>query len=88
MKMLAAAVSISALAIAPALAQTAPDKPKQICLQPFGSPPGLIDHTHAVDANTLLVYMKDGKIWKNTLRTPSTPHLRPVVPRDLTRRTD
>src|SRR3974390_236217 len=70
MKMLAAAVSVVALVMHPAFGQTAPDKPKQICLQPMGSPPGLIEHTHAVDANTVLFYLKDGKIWKNSLRGP------------------
>ncbi len=27
----------------------------------------LIDHTQAVDDNTLLFMMRDGKVWKNTL---------------------
>jgi hypothetical protein len=29
-----------------------------------------IDHTHVVDANTLLFYMRNGAIWKNTLAGP------------------
>lgn len=30
---------------------------------------GKIDYTHVVDANTVLFHMKDGKIWKNTLKS-------------------
>jgi hypothetical protein len=29
-----------------------------------------IDHTHAMDANTLLFYMRNGAVWKNTLAGP------------------
>lgn len=29
-----------------------------------------IDHTHVVDRNTVLFYMKDGKIWRNDLKSP------------------
>ena len=71
MKMLAVPIALAAL-VAPAWAQNGPppEKPRQICLQPFAAPRGLVDHTHAVDANTLLFYMKDGKVWKNTLKGP------------------
>jgi hypothetical protein len=72
MKMLAVPIAIAALISASAGAQETPppSKPRQICLQPFGTPPGLIDHTHAVDANTVLFYMKNGDVWKNTLKGP------------------
>lgn len=39
--------------------------PKSVCLY---SP--RIDHTSVPDKNTILFHMKDGKIWKNTLKTP------------------
>ena len=29
-----------------------------------------IDHTHVVDRNTVLFYMKDGKVWRNDLKSP------------------
>jgi hypothetical protein len=32
--------------------------------------PNAVDHTKTVDASTILFYMRDGKIWKNTLKTP------------------
>jgi hypothetical protein len=32
--------------------------------------PNAVDHTRTVDASTILFYMRDGKIWKNTLKTP------------------
>ena len=71
MRLLAAPIALAALMSTSAGAQqTPPEKPKQICLQPSGTPPGLIDHTHAVDANTVLFYMKNGDVWKNTLKGP------------------
>lgn len=72
MKILAAAGLLAAVASAAALARTGTptDKAAPVCIRPFDQPTGGIDHTHAVDAKTLLFYMKDGKIWKNTLRAP------------------
>ena len=36
-----------------------------VCLYPHE-----VDHTQVVDASTVLFHMKDGKIWKNTLKGP------------------
>jgi hypothetical protein len=36
--------------------------PPNVCLQVRD-----IDHTHAVDANTLLFYMRNGAVWQNKL---------------------
>ena len=71
MKMLAFGFLAAAL-IVPAVAQNTPTpldtaKPKQICIRPYDSPTGSIDHTKVVDPQTILFFMRDGKIWKNTL---------------------
>lgn len=29
-----------------------------------------IDHTHVVDPQTVMFYMKDGHVWRNDLKTP------------------
>jgi len=73
MKMLAAAAFLAAFATLPAPAQTGTQTSAglsaPVCLRPFDTPgAGAIDHTHVVDARTILFYMRDGKIWKNTLR--------------------
>lgn len=76
MKMLASGLAsgfLAAALVVPAVAQntpTPPDaaKPKQICIRPFDSPTGSIDHTKVVDPQTILFFMRDGKVWKNTLR--------------------
>jgi hypothetical protein len=74
MKMLVATAFLAAAIAVPALAQNTPTpdavKPHQICIRPFDSPTGSIDHTKTVDPQTILFYMRDGKIWKNTLRSP------------------
>lgn len=74
MKMFAATGLLAAAVALPALAQNTPTpdaaKPHQICIQPFDSPTGSIDHTKVVDPQTILFYMRDGKIWKNTLHSP------------------
>jgi hypothetical protein len=46
-----------------AVAQTAPAN--DTCLNTRD-----IDHTHAVDATTVLFYMRDHTVWKNTLTSP------------------
>jgi hypothetical protein len=71
MKILAAAGISAIFAVATADAQPAqpPAKPAPVCLN-LDFEPHHIDHTHAVDPNTLLFYMRDGTIWKNTLKTP------------------
>src|SRR5271155_775518 len=73
MKILAATGLLSAPVALPALAQNTPTpdaaKPRQICIRPYDTPTGNIDHTKVVDPQTVLFYMRDGKIWKNTLHT-------------------
>ncbi len=69
MKMLAVAATIAALTVSQALAQPgAPPsysgKPGPVCLYPY-----MIDHTHVVDPRTILFYMRDGKVWRNTMKT-------------------
>ncbi|MBU6442896.1 MAG: hypothetical protein KGR48_03205 [Alphaproteobacteria bacterium] len=72
MKAIAIGSLIASLALGAAWAQGAPPQPQKhtppVCLWTY-----MIDHTHTVDAKTLLFYMKGGKIWKNTLqnRCPS-----------------
>lgn len=74
MRMLVAAGFLAVAYAAPAMAQSEPapqpTKPQQICIRPFDTPTGSIDHTKVVDAQTVLFYMRDGKIWKNVLRGP------------------
>jgi len=72
MRVIVIAAAFAALAALPAAAQPAPQtgKPGPVCIRPFDTPTGSIDHTHVVDARTVLFYMRDGKIWKNTLRSP------------------
>jgi hypothetical protein len=77
MKLLAATGFLTAAFVLPALAQNTPtppgsdaQKPNQVCIRPFDTPTGSIDHTKVVNPQTILFYMRDGKIWKNTLRGP------------------
>jgi hypothetical protein len=74
MKMLGATGFLAAAVALPALAQNTPTpdaaKPHQVCIRPFDTATGSIDHTKVVDPQTVLFYMRDGKIWKNTLRGP------------------
>ena len=67
MKHIAFLAAFAALAAAPlqAEADLAPVKPHPVCLQSY-----LVDHTHVVDASTILFYMRDGKIWQNRLPAP------------------
>lgn len=55
-----AAALLAALLPGIALAGDAPAKP--VCIPAYN-----IDHTQIPDDNTILFYMKDHKIWKNTL---------------------
>ena len=72
MKMLVVTGFLAAVTALPALAQNTPTPvtPRQICIRPFDTPTGSIDRTKVVDPQTVLFYMRDGKIWKNTLRGP------------------
>jgi hypothetical protein len=57
------AASISAPALAQPMAGPAPNN--GACIQTQD-----IDHTHTVDANHVLFYLKNGKVWENTLKGP------------------
>jgi hypothetical protein len=46
-----------------------------VCLGPVDMRTGSIDHTHVVDPQTILFYMRDGRVWKNSLKSPC-PSLR------------
>jgi hypothetical protein len=51
-----------------AMAQPGPDaaaNPASNCLWTYQ-----IDHTHVVNPRTVLFYMKNGKVWTNTLKGP------------------
>ncbi len=63
MKKFLIAAAIAGLSISAAAAQ--PASGGNVCLQA-----NMIDHTHTVDANTVLFYMRGGKVWKNTLAGP------------------
>ena len=71
MRTLAATVFLAALAAASAQAQPGlqPSAGSRVCLRPFDTPgPGGDIHTHVVDPGTILFYMPNGKVWKNTLK--------------------
>lgn len=74
MRILSVIGFLAVACIIPALAQSQPapqpPKPAQICIRPFDSSTGSLLRTHVVDPQTILFYMRDGKIWKNTLRGP------------------
>lgn len=55
---------LAAAGVANAQPATA-DKAGQVCIEAHE-----IDHTHVVDPRTILYYMRDGKIWQNTLKAP------------------
>jgi hypothetical protein len=75
MRTLAAAALAAAFVAMPAIAQ--PDMAPApttgvgpVCLRPFDSPQDLINHTHVLDPQHVLFYMRDGKVWLNTLKGP------------------
>ena len=77
MKMLfTTAAAIAIIAAAPAIAQAGPPPHNPmtgvgpVCLSPFSSPQDTINHTHVLDPQHILFYMRDGKVLLNTLKTP------------------
>ena len=74
MRTLSVAAFLAAFSIAPGSAQPVVPPPTDnsgpVCLRPFDTPHDAIDHTHVVDPSTILFYMRDGTIWKNTLHQP------------------
>ena len=66
MKPILYASVLACLLAAPASAQPASDTPApagNVCIDTMR-----IDHTTVPDSRTILFHMRDGKIWKNTLR--------------------
>ena len=74
MKTLRTAVFLGTLAaLAATSAQTQPGPGVgPVCIRPFDTPGpgGTINHTHVVDARTILFYLRDGSVMKNTLKNP------------------
>lgn len=76
MKTLTSAAMVLAFAAIPALAQPGPPPPPRltgvgpVCLRPFDSPQDTINHTHVLDEQHILFYMRDGRVWLNTLKGP------------------
>ena len=72
MKYTALACVAFVAAISGAAAQPTDPMPhaSRVCIRPFDSPVGSIDHTHVVNPQTILFYMRDGKVWKNALKSP------------------
>ena len=71
MKSLAAIAAVAALAGFPAAAQVVgPQNPTgPVCLNLGDVPKEPIGHTKVLDPQTILFYTRDGKVWKNTLKT-------------------
>jgi len=69
MRKFAIAAMLAAIGLTTAQAQPAPTT-GAVCLRLSDSPADAIDHTHVVDPTTILFYMRDGKVWKNTLAQP------------------
>ncbi|HTT82692.1 MAG TPA: hypothetical protein VMF67_04365 [Rhizomicrobium sp.] len=68
-----AAFLAAAVAAIPAIAQPVPPPAPTtgvgpVCLRPFSSPQDTINHTHVLDPQHVLFYMRDGKVWLNTLK--------------------
>lgn len=70
MKTLTVAAFASALAALAATSSQAQPGPGvgPICIRPFDSPDDTINHTHVVDSRTILFYLRDGSVLKNTLK--------------------
>jgi hypothetical protein len=61
MKTFTTALAAAGLAACVAL----PAQAARVCLQTI-----LIDHTSVKDPNTVLFYLKNGQVWRNTLQAP------------------
>jgi hypothetical protein len=75
MKTFAAAAFTVALVAAPAVAQPAPPPASMtgvgpVCIHPFWTQQDTINHTHVLDPQHVLFYMRDGKVLLNTLKGP------------------
>lgn len=75
MRLLSAAALLAAFTAAPAFAQPGPPPAPTtgvgpVCLHPFWTQQDTINHTHVLDPRHVLFYMRDGKVWLNTLKGP------------------
>jgi len=76
--------ALAALVIGPGYAQSSTTMGNTTCLKTV-----LVDHTDVKDASTIMFTMKDGAVWKNTLKNPCTtlPHngyiYSPTVPDNI-----
>lgn len=67
---LACICAATAASAQPQATMSGPGKASPVCIRPFDTPTGSIDHTHVVNPQTVLFYMRDGKVWKNSLKSP------------------
>ncbi|HEX4157938.1 MAG TPA: hypothetical protein VHY79_05640 [Rhizomicrobium sp.] len=72
MKTLVATAFLAAIIAAPALAQPAAPTTGvgPVCIHPFWTQQDTINHTHVLDPQHVLFYMRDGKVLLNTLKGP------------------
>jgi hypothetical protein len=76
MKILATAAFLAASVAVPALAQPAPPAHAPtsgvgpICIHPFWTQQDELNHTHVLDPQHVLFYMRDGQVLLNTLKGP------------------
>lgn len=73
MRTFAVASVLAAFVAVPVVAQPAPTPAPTtgvgpVCLHPFSTPTDTINHTHVLDPQHVLFYMRDGKVWLNTLK--------------------
>lgn len=66
MKTIIIAAAVASIVAGAACAQGSPSaSTNSVCLDTY-----LIDHTTTVNSSTLLFHMRDGKVWKNSLKAP------------------
>jgi hypothetical protein len=73
MKAFAIAAFFSTLIAVPAMAQpmsTPTSGVGPVCIHPFWTQQDTINHTHVLDPQHVLFYMRDGKVMLNTLKGP------------------
>ncbi|HEY3638524.1 MAG TPA: hypothetical protein VGK90_10270 [Rhizomicrobium sp.] len=73
MKTFAAAAFLATCLVGSAIAEPPPMTAPTtgvgpVCLKPFSSSQDTINHTHVLDPQHVLFYMRDGRIWLNTLK--------------------
>ena len=66
MKRILIGAALAAFVFGPAYAQSSTTMGDTTCLKTV-----LVDHTEVKDASTIIFTMKDGAVWKNTLKNPA-----------------